>query len=182
MTSAVLKKFRRILNVQSYTFSSDVITLVFDANHYFKTGDTFNLKFTDVPQIFTALSVASIVSPTSITVNYTCANNEFPRLTYAHAIVDYYSAGQTGDMPSVTITRSTPAPSVIQATVHGTGGANLTLWLSLNNIDWVSAATITLLAADGYSDFVTVSPLWLYAKISINSIGANSTVTVLGAF
>ena len=92
--------------------------------------------------------------------------------------IPYYSTGQTGDQAKFSISKTIAVPSIVQFTTAGAGGGVLVLKVSNDDLGWVTVATITLAALEGVTDFVSIAPAWEYAKVSITSIGAGTSVVV----
>lgn len=174
MSSAKVKKLKRVLNYTA-TWLSDVLTVTTDVTHYLKAGDKVTLLFADSPQDLTEVSVVSAPTSHSFTIALTASQKSFVQFT-GMVQIPYFSSGQTGTVSTFGISRTESAPSIIQLTAHGTGGAVVVVSVSNDGEGWIVIGTITLTTADLATDFISISPMWMQGRLSVTSIGASTTV------
>ena len=174
MTVSAIKKLSRKVGYTA-TWAAGVMTVTTATPHYLKTGDTV---------FFVAEIVTFEFGPKVVTVTgasaFTVPVADYPYATSrGNVIMYYYSTGQTGDQDVFTITNSSiNVIPIIQFTAHGAGGASLAIYVSNDLAGWVQVGTITLASADLATEYFTFSTNWNYAKLSITSIGAATSVVV----
>lgn len=172
MSISKVKQFYQTLAVTSDTVSGAgpyTHTLV-TPTHYMSTGDNVNFGFNVGTGIESYSTPITNISATSFSVSLPTpyAMSAGQQLTK-----QYYSAGQTGGMPSMTCPVNI-IPAVIQ--VVSTGATTLNIEVSLDNVNFVSLKTVTLGAAG--SDYTTVTAAWAYARVNITSVAATKSVSV----
>lgn len=169
------QKVRKLTRTLSYTatWATNVLTVT-TPTHYLKNGDLVSFQFNDAPQELVNAAV-TVTGTTTFTIALTDPGKV---AASGNIVVSYFSVGQTGDQSTFSIDKTMDAPTVIQFTAHGTGGAVIVLSVSNDESGWISIATITLASSDLATDFVSIAPLWAKAKLTITSIGASTTVVV----
>ena len=173
MGTQKVKKLNRVLNYVA-TWATGILTVTTDAAHYLKSTDKVNLVFNNSPCELNQ-AVVTVTTPSEFTIEV-AGPHEVQML--GKVIIDYFSDAQTGEVSRFSIAKTMDAPSVIQFTTHGAGGAVFVLSVSNDGEGWVEIATVTLASSNLASEFVSIAPQWTQAKLSATSIGADTTVTV----
>lgn len=172
MSISKVKQFYQSLVVTSDTVSGTgpyTHTLV-TPTHYMSTGDTVNFGFNVGTGLESQSTPITYISATSFSVSLAT-----PYAMPGGQVLtkQYYSAGQTGGMPSMSCPVNV-IPAVVQ--VVSTGAATLNIEVSLDNVNFVSIKTVTLGAAG--SDYTTIAAAWAYVRVNITSVTATKSVSV----
>jgi len=171
MATQKVKTLKRTLAYTS-VYNAGVLTVTTPV-HNLKNGDLVTLINASSPQELVDVSVT-----VTSTTEFTIANTKAIDFTQGTVVIKYFSAGQTGIQDTFTIAKTIDAPSIVQFTAHGAGGAVIILSASNDGFGWVPIATITLASSDLATDFVSIAPNWVQARLTITSIGASTTVVV----
>lgn len=167
------RKVKTLVRTLTYTavYATGTLTVT--------TASAHNLASTNLVTLINANSPQELVN-VAVTVTgantFTVADTRAIDFTSGIVSIGYYSAGQTGDQSVFTIAKSINAPTVIQFTAVGTGGASLTVLVSNDGQGWIPVASVTLAATTLATDFISIAPNWTQAKVNITSIGAATSV------
>lgn len=173
MSTRKVKKITRLLDYVA-TWALGVLTVTTSVAHNLKTGDLVSLMFADAPQEIVN-SAITVTGASEFTIAVASAGGV---QSYGKVEVPYFSAGQTGQVASFSITKSMEVPTIVQMTAQGAGGAVLVLNVSNDDLGWVEIATVTLASSNLATDFVSIAPNWSKAKLSATSIGADTNIVV----
>ena len=172
-----VKRLKRVL-AYTATWATNVLTVTTTGNHNLKNDDIVSILLPTVTNDLYNVAV-TVTGADTFTVPHV-NHQPITGALVGFVEIPYFSYGQTGDQEifSISAQGKSIATSVIQFTAHGAAGAVLDLSVSNDKEGWVSVATITLASADLATDFVLVSNNWNYGKLSITSIGLDTTVVV----
>jgi len=125
-----LKKLSRAL-AYTATWAADVLTVTTSEAHHLKSGDIIRFALTEVTDEMVNKTV-TYVDVDTFTVP---APNYRFKTSAGHVIIDYFSAGMTGDIPVFSIAPSSVNQNgIIQLTAHGAGGAVFVLSVSNDQV------------------------------------------------
>lgn len=172
MSSAKVKTVsKRIINYTS-TWATGTLTVTTSSAHYLATGNIVSLQFADTPQELNRVAV-TVTGANTFTIALTDGNQV---QSVGKVIIGYWGTGVTGDQDVFSLPKATGTASVLQFTASGTGGASLTVYVTVDGIGWVALPTVSLAAADLATDFITIAPGWAQAKVNVTSVGAATAV------
>jgi len=170
MSSRKVRTLTRSIDYTS-TYLAGVLTVTTASAHYLASTNLVTLVNGNSPQELVNVAVTVTGANT-----FTIADTRAIDFAAGFVTIPYLSTGMTGDTASFTIAKSNAVPTVVQFTAVGTGGAVIVLSVSNDGQGWVPIATVTLGTTTLSSDFVTISPNWVQAKLTITSIGAATSV------
>ncbi len=172
-----VKTIKTILQFTA-TWAANVLTITTNQNHNLVTGDIVNLKFDESPQVVLGATV-TVTGATTFTIPYT--NQYAVPYKGGQVEIPYFITGQTGIVAIFTLARTNTGNPIIQSYVTGIGGASYSVLGSLDGIHWTSIATVTHGTTTGDTQHTSITDSWVYFAISITSIGAATTLTVLAS-
>jgi hypothetical protein len=171
MSVSRVKYIKQYFPITSYSYSSSNTTVSITANNH---G-----LFTGIPVSLTSDKHYSAYNGSA---NVTSANT-FTVQSYinpqdlTHFSIDGYVS--TGAKEAQTLPRGRAVDSVIQAYSNGSGGATVSIDVSLDTNHWISLGSMT--TTNTNSAFVFVSPSWAYYRANVTSITANSNLVLMSS-
>ena len=160
-------KISRKVNITNAVWAADEWTLTTAAAHFLLPGDVVTFIDPYNPQHYT-ITLGAGTTGSTIVFASTDSKMVFPSFIGT----DIFRSGMTGAQDQFTFGFGQPPSAIIQADVTGTNGAVVVVEASVNGRSWQAVATITLTA--GTHDFVSITAAWLYGRLNITSIGANT--------
>lgn len=177
MAIQAVKTLKRYLPYTA-TWAANVLSVTTTGNHNLKSTDIVSFKLPTVTNELNNVAV-TVTGANTFTVPHT--NHQVIQQAHTGFVeIGYFSYGQTGaqEIFSITPSAAALAASVVQFTAHGAAGAVLVMSVSNDKQGWVPIATITLASADKATDFITIANNWNYGRISVTSIGLDTSVVI----
>jgi len=173
MSSQRVRYIRQFFPIGSYTYNTTTATYSITANNHL-LFEGVPVYLVSEPYNTTHLSTANVTS--SNTFNVSCPS-DLPKLS--HYYVNGYLSNQTGVKPEHTLPRATGTETIVQTYVNGTGGASLSVDVSLDTQHWINVGSIVNGTASGNTGYITISPGWAYMRPNVVSIGANTNLVIM---
>lgn len=159
--------------IASYSWNSNTLTINTTGNHLLFNGVNVTVYGENT---YVISGTCTVANSTSFSIATTRVNDTFTKYS-----VESFLPTQTGtpDRTKYSIARGSDADFVIQSFVTGTGGASYNVDVSLDGIHWIPTANIVHSTANNDTTYLVISPGWLYFRPYLNSVGANTLLTII---
>jgi hypothetical protein len=171
MSVSRVKYIKQYFPITSYSYSSSNTTVSITAtNHGLFTG--IPLALTSDKHYSAYNGSANVTSANTFTVqSYINPQN------LTHFSIDGYIS--TGQKEAQTLPRGRGIDSVIQTYTNGSGGATVSIEVSLDTQHWISVGTMVVTNTN--TAFVSVSPSWAYYRANVTALAANSNLVLMSS-
>lgn len=169
MSVSRVKYIKEYNPIVSYTYSSGTVSVTAN-NHGLFTGIPVSLT-SDIH--YSAVNgLANVTSANTFTVE----SYIHPQDLTHFSINGYIS---TGVKEAQTLPRGRGIDSVLQSYTNGSGGATVSIDVSLDTENWISLGSMTVTSTN--SAYIFVSPSWAYYRANVSTLAANTNLVLMSS-